>query len=650
MTCGRVGRARWPTGSAARDRVDSLRGRDAARAGGDDDAGRARLSPRRRLRGRHALLAGDVELTRGICGPETVIYNVYGSTEAGHVSSFEIPSDLSLAEGTVPVGEPDPAVEVRIVDDDDEPVARGEPGRIVVVRHNWLALGYWDDPELTRERLLPRARRETRLPYRRLGPLARRRHARARRPDRLTVKVHGAIGVDERSRSDTDHASRRRRRRGRLGTRPVRLAVGRVRRPARRRRPRRVEVAPRPLAASLSSTSVPSAFVAVESLPRTIRSKVDRAALAAAARPARRYSASRRATNATSPRSSPRCSGSTAWGSTTTSSSSAATRSAWSSCSPRSPTGSRSTCPASTVLEAPTVAELAFAALAPPPTRDASPVVALHAVADGPTFFCVTGGGTPAISLARAERDDARRELLRRAATWARRARAAGPQRVGRGRAVAYCSASAPCSRGAVTRDRRLLVRGPRGVRDRMPTPRCRRGGRAARRAHTPAPRYRARPARCKPSRAAPAGPRRDPLRFGAARRHRALARVRRGATIARRAVRVVTRSVVAAYGTAVDPHDCRAAAAPRVPPVRTSSCGSARTRRTGTTRPRHSTARCSSCAVAPAAGRPPIWVGRASSLVRSRPSTCPATTSGSYAGRRVPSGAGPAVARPALG
>ncbi len=187
----------------------------------------------------------DVELTRGICGPETVIYNVYGSTEAGHVSSFEIPSDLPLGEGTVPVGEPDPAVEVRIVDDDDEPVPRGEPGRIVVVRHNWLALGYWDDPELTREYFFhePDGRRGFRTAdsgrWRDDGMLE---HV-----DRIDsrVKVHGAMV----STSEVEVA---------LTTHPdvadaavvavpdesgLRLVAYVV--PRRRRRPQRVEVAPR---------------------------------------------------------------------------------------------------------------------------------------------------------------------------------------------------------------------------------------------------------------------------------------------------------------------------------------------------------------------------------------------------------------------
>jgi thioesterase domain-containing protein/acyl carrier protein len=155
----------------------------------------------------------------------------------------------------------------------------------------------------------------------------------------------------------------------------------------------------RDLAARLSSTSVPSAFVAVDTLPRTVRDKIDRAALPAPPPPVR-------------PRPY------------------------------REPAGNERDLaeifadvlgvervgldddffemggdslgviellaavgerfsvdiPASTVLEAPTVAQLALR-LSHRRSRNASPIVPLRADAPGGTFFCVTGGGAPAISL-----------------------------------------------------------------------------------------------------------------------------------------------------------------------------------------------------------------------------------------------------------
>ncbi len=54
--------------------------------------------------------------------------------------------------------------------------------------------------------------------------------------------------------------------------------------------------------------------------------------------------------------------------------------------------------PASTVLEAPTVARLALR-LSHRRPRTASPVVPLRTDRPGTAFFCVTGGGAPAVSL-----------------------------------------------------------------------------------------------------------------------------------------------------------------------------------------------------------------------------------------------------------
>jgi thioesterase domain-containing protein/acyl carrier protein len=54
--------------------------------------------------------------------------------------------------------------------------------------------------------------------------------------------------------------------------------------------------------------------------------------------------------------------------------------------------------PASTVLDAPTVAQLSLRLTHRRP-RDASPVVMLHSDAPGRAFFCVTGGGSPALAM-----------------------------------------------------------------------------------------------------------------------------------------------------------------------------------------------------------------------------------------------------------
>ncbi len=87
---------------------------------------------------------------RPLFGPDTILLNSFGSTEAGAIARYEVPPEDDSLEGPVPVGVVDADVEVRIVDDDDEPVPDGEVGRLVVVRHGRIAAGYWNDPELTR--------------------------------------------------------------------------------------------------------------------------------------------------------------------------------------------------------------------------------------------------------------------------------------------------------------------------------------------------------------------------------------------------------------------------------------------------------------------------------------------------------------------
>lgn len=57
------------------------------------------------------------------------LYNFYGSTEVGQVTVAD-PADLRAAPGTA--GRAAPGVEIRILDDDDQPVSPGVTGRILV--------------------------------------------------------------------------------------------------------------------------------------------------------------------------------------------------------------------------------------------------------------------------------------------------------------------------------------------------------------------------------------------------------------------------------------------------------------------------------------------------------------------------------------
>jgi acyl-coenzyme A synthetase/AMP-(fatty) acid ligase/thioesterase domain-containing protein/acyl carrier protein len=228
--------------------------------------------------GAEALYYRDVRIARPLFGPDTILRHSLGSTEAGSIARYDIPLDDDSNEGPVPVGTIAPDIEVRIVDEDDQPVPDGEVGRLVVMRYGRLALGYWNDPELTRRHFFrePDGRRGFRTPdacrWRDDGLLEHVGRIDSR------VKVHGAMVATSEvevaliSHSDVadaaviavpdEH-----------GTRLVAYVVARDGSVLSAWKLRR------DLSSRLSSTAVPSAFVALDVLPRTVRDKVDRASL-----------------------------------------------------------------------------------------------------------------------------------------------------------------------------------------------------------------------------------------------------------------------------------------------------------------------------------------------------------------------------------
>ena len=230
--------------------------------------------------GGEALYWRDVQRARELFAVDTPMKNTLGSTEAGGLASYQIPNDTRLDDGPVPIGLPDPSVELTLVDEDGREVIDGEPGRIVVVRQDGrLALGYWNDPELTAAHFFvtPDGRRGFRTP-----DLAR------WRPDGLLehlqridsrVKVRGAMVAT----STVEQA---------LITLPDVADAAVIGVPAkdggthliayvvtRRGAALSAWKLRRDVGQRLPSTYVPSAFVALDELPRTVRNKIDRKAL-----------------------------------------------------------------------------------------------------------------------------------------------------------------------------------------------------------------------------------------------------------------------------------------------------------------------------------------------------------------------------------
>jgi amino acid adenylation domain-containing protein len=96
----------------------------------------------------------DVELFERHLAPGSLLANGLGMTEAGLVCQLrgghgELPRD-----GILPVGLPVSDVDVQILDRSGEPLPRGAVGEIAV-SGDYLALGYWERPDLTSKAFRP---------------------------------------------------------------------------------------------------------------------------------------------------------------------------------------------------------------------------------------------------------------------------------------------------------------------------------------------------------------------------------------------------------------------------------------------------------------------------------------------------------------
>jgi acyl-coenzyme A synthetase/AMP-(fatty) acid ligase len=92
----------------------------------------------------------DVRDARALFGADVVVANQFGATEVGGISMYEVLPGTEPPAGPLPAGTTWVGASIVLVDDDDQPVAAGEAGRIIVV-NDTMALGYWDAPALTAE-------------------------------------------------------------------------------------------------------------------------------------------------------------------------------------------------------------------------------------------------------------------------------------------------------------------------------------------------------------------------------------------------------------------------------------------------------------------------------------------------------------------
>ncbi|HWE54173.1 MAG TPA: AMP-binding protein, partial [Acidimicrobiales bacterium] len=88
----------------------------------------------------------DVRDVRRHIEPDGIVFNFYGSSEAGQIALLVVDADTVLGTGRLPVGGAVGHVQIRIVDDAGQDIPAGEIGQIAV-RTRESALRYWNDPD-----------------------------------------------------------------------------------------------------------------------------------------------------------------------------------------------------------------------------------------------------------------------------------------------------------------------------------------------------------------------------------------------------------------------------------------------------------------------------------------------------------------------
>ena len=95
--------------------------------------------------------ADDFQTFRRHFPTTSILVHTLASSETANITWSRWTPHDNVPAGPLPVGRLAREMDVVLIDDDDQPVARGEIGEILV-RSQYLANGYWRDPELTAKR------------------------------------------------------------------------------------------------------------------------------------------------------------------------------------------------------------------------------------------------------------------------------------------------------------------------------------------------------------------------------------------------------------------------------------------------------------------------------------------------------------------
>jgi len=94
---------------------------------------------------------GDIELFKAHTADDCVLINNFAATEAWNISHFVVRHDFPPFSGFLPAGFPAPGKEILLVDDDGQSIQDEREGEIVI-RSRYLSQGYWRQPELTTQK------------------------------------------------------------------------------------------------------------------------------------------------------------------------------------------------------------------------------------------------------------------------------------------------------------------------------------------------------------------------------------------------------------------------------------------------------------------------------------------------------------------
>ena len=96
----------------------------------------------------------DIDICRRLFSPACVLVNSLGATEAPFAAYFRIDPDTKIQGDLVPVGHPPSDLTITLRDEHGDAVTDGTPGEIVV-QSRYVALGYWNNPDLTQAKFSP---------------------------------------------------------------------------------------------------------------------------------------------------------------------------------------------------------------------------------------------------------------------------------------------------------------------------------------------------------------------------------------------------------------------------------------------------------------------------------------------------------------